>query len=61
MSIEERYEQLKKEYEEMFDDGFPTVPLEQEGIEECIKMLMTCIEQGKSVYELGYVDINAIY
>lgn len=52
-------EVMKKmdEYCERFGDGFPTIPLAWgRSDEEIIEIIDKCLEEGKDVYELGYVE-----
>lgn len=44
-------------YTEKFGDGFPMMPLAWGRTdEEVIKIIDDCLEKGKDVYELGYVE-----
>jgi len=46
-----------KKYAERFPDGFPTIPLAWGRKEdEVIEIIKECLEKGKDVYELGYVE-----
>lgn len=49
------------EYERIFDDSFPTLPLCHLSGQEMKEIVDRCISEKKDVYELGYLDINAIY
>lgn len=49
-------------YAEIFEDGFPTVPLAWGRTdEELIAIIDECIDKGNDVYELGYVKEDEIY
>lgn len=43
-------------YNKKFSDGFPTIPLLNNGDEWCINVIKRCIEANKDVYEMGYLD-----
>ncbi len=44
-------------YADAFDDGFPTIPLAWGRSDaEVIAIIKECIEKGKDVYALGYVE-----
>lgn len=46
-----------KKYADKFDDGFPMIPLASGRTdEEVIAIIQECLEKGKDVYELGYVE-----
>lgn len=46
-----------KEYDKRFKDTFPTIPLAWgRSDEEIIEIIDKCLEEGKDVYELGYVE-----
>ena len=53
MDINERLDR----YAETFDDGFPMIPLAWgRSDEQVCEIINECLEKGKDVYELGYVD-----
>ena len=59
-------EKLKKAYEaykDTFSEDFPTVPFaETREDTEIIEMIEECIEAGKDVYDIGYLDLeNVMY
>lgn len=46
-----------QKYIEMFGDGFPMIPLGMSRTEdEVVEIIKECLEKGKDVYELGYVE-----
>lgn len=46
-------------YDDMFPDGFPTIPLaEGKKDEEVIEIIQECIKKKKDVYELGYLSLD---
>ena len=46
-----------KEYAEKFGDMFPTIPLAWgRSTKEVIEIIDDCLEKGKDVYALGYVE-----
>lgn len=50
-------EEKMKQYGKKFDDGFPMIPLGWGRTdEEIIEIIDECLEKGKDVYELGYLD-----
>ena len=50
---------LIEKYEEIFESGFPTIPLAWgRSRAELEKIINDCIKQGKDVYELGYVKAD---
>lgn len=57
-------EKLKKTYElykNTFGEDFPTVPLaETREDEEIIEMIEECVEAGKNVYDIGYLDLDDV-
>lgn len=61
--MSETLEKKMDEYAEMFDDGFPTIPLATGRTEkELIEIIDKCLKEKKDVYELGYVkDDEDIY
>jgi len=49
-------EYLKK-YAETFNEGFPMIPLGWGRTDkEIIDIIKKCLDEGKTVYELGFVD-----
>lgn len=48
-------------YENTFDDSFPTIPISGRTEEEMIDMINKCVSEKKDVYEMGYLDIKAVY
>lgn len=48
-----------KEYEQVFEDGFPTIPLvTSKPTEEVIAIIRECFEKKKDVYDLGYLTLD---
>ena len=46
-----------REYNKHFEDGFPTIPLMNiRSDKEIARIIDICIENGKDVYEMGYLD-----
>ena len=48
-------------YEHIFDDSFPTIPMSGRTEEEMIDIISKCVSEKKDVYEMGYLDIKAVY
>ncbi len=48
-------------YENTFDDSFPTIPMSGRTEEEMIGMINKCVSAKKDVYDMGYLDIKAVY
>lgn len=48
-------------YENTFDDSFPTIPMSGRTEEEMIDMINKCVSAKKDVYDMGYLDIEAVY
>ncbi len=48
-------------YENTFDDSFPTIPMSGRTEEEMIDMINKCVAAKKDVYDMGYLDIDAVY
>lgn len=48
-------------YEKTFDDSFPTIPMSGRTEEEMIDMINKCVSAKKDVYDMGYLDSEAIY
>lgn len=48
-------------YENTFDDSFPTVPMSGHTEEEMIDMVGKCVSAKKDVYDMGYLDSEAVY
>lgn len=48
-------------YGRTFDDSFPTVPMSGRTEEEMIDMISKCVSAKKDVYDMGYLDIDAVY
>lgn len=48
-------------YKKTFDDSFPTIPMSGRTEEEMIDMINKCISAKKDVYDMGYLDIEAVY
>ena len=48
-------------YENTFDDYFPTIPMSGRPEEEMIDMINKCVSAKKDVYDMGYLDIEAVY
>ena len=54
------FEAKLNEYEKLFGDQFPTYPLMLTRTEEqVIEMIDTCINNGKDVYQMGYLEDNS--
>ena len=46
-----------EEYEKVFNDGFPTIPLMLNRTEEeVIKMIEQCIKENKDVYTIEFLE-----
>lgn len=53
---------LFEKYAEMFDDGFPTIPLATGRTDaEVAEIIKECLSKNKDVYALGYCKDDAIY
>lgn len=52
--LRERLVEKMDEYLEMFDSCFPTIPLLEEGEEQCIEMINQCLASKKNVAEMGF-------
>lgn len=50
-----------EQYEKTFDDSFPTVPMSGRAEEEIIDIINKCVSLKKDVYDMGYLDIEAVY
>lgn len=48
--------EILEEYDEFFGDSFPTFMFSHLPEEEMLKIASECLEKGKDVYELGYLD-----
>ncbi len=48
-------------YEKTFDDSFPTISMSGRTEEEMIDIIGKCVSEKKDVYDMGYLDIEAIY
>lgn len=49
-------------YEKTFDDSFPTIPLLMENSDEkVVEIINNCISENKDVYDMSYLDLDAIY
>lgn len=48
--------QAIEEYNKVFEDGFPSIPLLKKPESEIIEMVETCIRENKDVYEMGYLE-----
>ena len=48
-------------YKNTFDDSFPTIPMIGRTEEEMIDMINKCVSEKKDVYDMGYLDIEAVY
>ncbi len=58
----EKCSKVLKQYNEMFEGGFPTIPLALSRSEdEIIEIINRCISEKKDVYDLGYLSIDEIY
>lgn len=53
--------QALEQYEQVFDDFFPTVPMSGHTEEEMIDMIDQCISAKKDIYDMGYLDIDGVY
>lgn len=53
--------QVLELYEKAFDDSFPTIPMSGRTEEEMIDTISKCVSEKKDVYEMGYLDIDAVY
>lgn len=53
--------QVLELYENTFDDSFPTIPMSGRTEEEMIDIINKCVAAKKDVYEMGYLDIKAVY
>lgn len=50
--------QAIEEYNKVFEDGFPSIPLLSRPEKEIIEMVETCITEKKDVYEMGYLKMD---
>ncbi len=48
-------------YEKTFDDSFPTIPMSERTEEEMSDIISKCVSEKKDVYDMGYLDIEAVY
>ena len=48
------FDKMQNLYDRMFEDGFPSIPLLDEGPEKCVEIIKDCLAQKKNVEELGY-------
>ncbi len=48
-------------YENTFDDSFPTIPMSGRTEEEMSDIISKCVSEKKDVYDMGYLDIEAVY
>ncbi len=48
-------------YEKAFGDSFPTLPMSGRPEGEVIQIIREFVSEQKDVYEMGYLDINAVY
>lgn len=46
------------EYNKVFEDGFPSIPLLSRPEKEVIEICERCITEKKDVYELGYLKLD---
>lgn len=53
--------QALERYEKAFDDSFPTIPMSGHTEEEMVDMINKCVSAKKDVYDMGYLDIEAVY
>ena len=52
-------EKKMQAYAQVFDDGFPMVPLGWGRSDaEIIEIIDRCLKENKDVYELGYIENN---
>lgn len=50
-------DELMEKYLDMFGDSFPTMILARgKTDEETAEMIQSCIDAGKDVFEMGYID-----
>ena len=59
--MNEEFEKVMKQYEETFDDMFPTFQMKSRSPEEMIKIMKECISKNKDVYDLGYLKLDMDY
>lgn len=45
-------------YTRMFDDSFPTIPLQGYSHEEWIEIMKDCISKKKNVWDAGYLTLS---
>lgn len=57
----EQYLKALEEYEKVFDDSFPTIPMSGYTEDEAVEIINRCISEKKDVYDLGYLDMDTIY
>lgn len=50
------WDKLNEEYINLFDDSFPTIPC---GFD--VDLIKKCIRLKKSVYQLGYLNLDVEY
>lgn len=58
----EKCSKALKQYDAMFEGGFPTIPLALSRTEdEIIEIIDSCISEKKDVYDLGYLLVDEMY
>lgn len=58
--MNEKLQKAYDEYKKKFNDDFPTIPFGNAEDEKIIEIINDCVESGKDVYDLGYLELDDI-
>ena len=56
--LDPELEQKLRQYRDIFDDAFPTIPFSGYETSEVLKIIDSCVRQKKDVYESGYLTLE---
>lgn len=58
--MSEELQKALEEYKKAFNDDFPTIPFDSVEDGKVIEIVNDCVESGKDVYDLGYLELDDI-
>ena len=58
--MSEELQKALETYKKAFNDSFPTIPFDSMEDEKIIEIIDDCVESGKDVYDLGYLELDDI-
>ena len=58
--MSEELQKALEAYKKAFNDDFPTIPFDNVEDKKIIEIINDCVESGKDVYDLRYLELDDI-